>query len=162
MLLVTVLNTMKIKLYHGTCECNLKKLVSSNNAKLYLTLDDEQAIYYAQCCAEEKSSPAKIITVEVETDYLFADLPSFNEPLSYILNYHGMTEDEWHAAIENGDIPYPSIEDWKSSIKYTKTALYKGPISSNMLNISQNACLILDDLHRIQCAIIHKKTNSKP
>ena len=124
---------MKLKFYHGTSAKNAKLLIKNGASKLYLTLDDEQAQYYAEVASDEDGSKPTILIVEVEDNILYADLPSFNEPLSYVLEINNLSEKDWFESIKSGEIIYPSVRDWKTSLKYTKTLLAMGKIESGSI-----------------------------
>ncbi len=143
---------MVIRLYHGTSSANAKSIILNGATKLYLTIDDEQADYYAKIASEEDGSEPVILVVSVTEEQLCADLPSFNEPLSYILNNHNVNEDEWFEKIKNGGIIYPKIKDWKTSLKYTKTVLAIGKISPSQITLDGD--LYEEDLLLIESAII--------
>jgi hypothetical protein len=150
---------MKIKLYHGTSEKNydlIKKQGFLNPG--YLTSDDEQANYYAECVAEEDGSAEVILTVEVDTDSLRADTASYNEPLSYILKHNEISEDDWHEAIENGEIKYPSDDQWHISLECVKCVKNTGNIP--LKDITYDGSLNTDDENIIIKAIKNEFTKS--
>ncbi len=143
---------MKIKLYHGTSENKyslIKKQGFLNPG--YLTSDDEQANYYAECVAEEDGSAEVILTVKVDTDSLKADTASYNEPLSYILKANDLSEDDWHEAIENGEIKYPNNDDWHISLECVKCVKNTGNIL--LENITYDGSLSNDDEDNVYKAI---------
>lgn len=153
---------MLVKLYHGTSEKSLVQLLENGAEKIYLTSDSDQAEYYAECASEEDGSIPKIVVIEVEESLLKADLPSFDEPLSYILGYHDFNaEDDWHEAIEEGEIPYPEFDDWKTSLKYAKTVLALGKILPDQI-LGEEADLTDEDFELIESLISSKKSKCKP
>lgn len=154
---------MKIKLYHGTSEKNydlIKKQGFLNPG--YLTSDDQQASYYAECVAEEDGSGEVILTVEVDTSSLRADTASYNEPLSYILKENWLSEDDWHEAIESGEIKYPSEDEWHISLDCVKCV--KHTIKIPLKDITYDGSLSIEDEKNITQAIeaeLHKKSKLK-
>jgi hypothetical protein len=149
---------MYIKLYHGTSKVKIEEMLKNGTKKIYLTSDSDQAEYYAECAAEDDDSESVIAIVEVNINMLKADLPSFDEPLTFILDFNDLSEDEWHKAIESGDIPYPKINDWKTSLKYAQTALAVGDIKPSQIFIGE-ADLSEEDLLKIESAIKNKEKN---
>ena len=120
---------MKIRLYHGTSDAGLIELLKSDRDRLYLTADSDQAAYYAECAAESDDSGERILVIEVDTANLRADQSSFNEPLTMARAHHGISsEDEWHARIASGTLPYPALDDWKTSLAGVRCVLHVGPI----------------------------------
>ncbi len=149
---------MLIKLFHGTstaCIDNIKKEGLSKST--YLTSDDEQAQYYAECAAEEDGSKPHLLVVLINTDNLEADLPSFNEPLTFALSKNGLTEEEWHAAIEQDEIPYPELSDWRTSLQITESVYHRLPIPAKDI-FFEDADLDVEDYRKINDAI--ENTNS--
>lgn len=150
---------MKIKLYHGTSSEKVQSIQESGFLDCpYLTSSLEQAEYYAECVAEEDDSSMQILIVEVDTEHLRADRPSFNEPLSYILNEHNMSEEEWHEAIENDEIPYPAPDDWKTSLQYAFSVKSSQTIPIHDIVFDQEANTPVDDYY----TIIAKQSKLKP
>ncbi len=152
---------MYIKLYHGTSKVKIDEMLKNGTKKIYLTSDSDQAEYYAECAAEDDESESVIAVVEVDINMLKADLPSFDEPLTFILEFNDLSEDEWHEAIECGDIPYPKINDWQTSLKYAQTALEIGDIKPSQILIGE-ADLSEEDLLNIEFAINKEKKKVKP
>lgn len=143
---------MKIKLYHGTSEKKYKIIKKQGFLNPgYLTSDDEQASYYAECVAEDDGSNEVILTVEVDTDTLKADTASYNEPLSYVLKQNDISEDDWHEKIENGEIEYPSDKDWHVSLEFVKCVRNTEDIP--LENITYDGSLSLEDEQAITKAI---------
>lgn len=143
---------MKIKLYHGTSEKKyqlIKKQGFLNPG--YLTSDDEQAGYYAECVAEDDGSNEVILTVEVDTDTLKSDISSYNEPLSYVLKHNDISEEDWHEQIENGEIKYPSDKDWHISLEYVKCV--KNSTNIHFKNVTYDGALCAEDEQAIAEAI---------
>lgn len=150
---------MLIKLYHGTSENNYNNMLKSGSiAPCYLTSNDEQAQYYAEVCSEDDSSSPVILTVEVDTMVLRADTASFDEPLSYILNTHGLSEEDWHKSINSGEIEYPSKERWDISLEMTQTV--KTTQSIDIKNIHYDGSLDDNDYKKIKEAIHTFSTDS--
>ena len=150
---------MKIKLYHGTSSNKLQSIKESGFLDSpYLTSSLEQADYYAECVAEEDDSDMQILIVEIDTDHLRADRPSYDEPLSYILNEHGMSEEEWHEAIENDEIPYPAPNDWETSLQYVFSVKATQAIALKDIIFEQDSDMIVDDYQ----SVMAKKTKIKP
>jgi len=87
---------------------------------------------------------------------LFADTPSFDEPLTYILNYNNLNESEWHEAINSGEIKYPSIKDWKTSLKYTKNVIAIGNIKPEQI-LGEDASLTEEDIKRVELLFVKVK-----
>jgi len=145
-----------LRMYHGTTSKNLDKLIKTGSEKLYLTMDEDQAQYYAECASEDDESEPKIIVVEICESMLFADTPSFDEPLTYILNYNNSNESEWHEAINSGEIKYPSIKDWKTSLKYTKNVIAIGNIKPEQI-LGEDASLTEEDIKRVELLFVKVK-----
>lgn len=127
---------MKIKLYHGTSTQHFEKIKALGCLnQAYLTSCSEQANYYAEQAAEEDGSLPKILVINIHTSSLLADVPSFDEPLTYILDEHHIDKEEWHEAIEDERIPYPKKNDWKTSLKYVFSVKTKSSV--NLLDIEE-------------------------
>lgn len=117
---------MNLKLYHGTSQINYEKIKATGFLEpCYLTSDDGQANYYAECASEEDGSNQVILVVEVNVNNLKADTNSYNEPLTHILELYDMSEEIWHESIENGYITYPKPEQWQISLDTAKSAQTK-------------------------------------
>lgn len=155
---------MKIKLYHGTSEKNYQLIKEQGFLNPgYLTSNEDQANYYAECVAEEDDSSEVILTVEVETTTLRADTASYNEPLSYILKRNKLKEDEWHESISKGEIIYPSEEEWHISLE--KVQCVKNIEKISLEYITYDGCLSHQDENDIFQAIkiaYLKPTKLKP
>lgn len=148
---------MKIKLYHGTsshCLDEIKQNGMPNGA--YLTSDDEQAQYYAEVVAEENAGEAVILVIEVDTTHLWADRPSFDEPLHFTIDEYADSEDDWHEMIENDEIPYPQQRDWQISLEYVKSVYHPQAIALENINFNENASLNQEDLDLIEQVIQDK------
>ncbi len=152
---------MNIKLYHGTSSKCLEDIIKNGTSKLYLTSSLDQAEYYAECASDEDETEQVVCIVEVQIETLKADLPSFDEPLSYILKHNNVnSENDWHEMIENGDIPYPSQSDWKTSLKFTQSVVAIGKIEPRQI-ISIDQVLSDEDLSNIE-KLIHSTNKIKP
>lgn len=148
---------MNIKLYHGTSSKCLEDIIKNGTSTLYLTLSLAQAEYYAECASEEDETEQVVCIVEVPIDILKADLPSFNEPLSYILKHNDIeSEDDWHDMIENGEIPYPQQSDWKTSLKFTQSVVAIGKIKPEQI-ISIDQVLSGEEISHIEKLINSSK-----
>lgn len=143
---------MKIKLYHGTSEKKYKIIKKQGFLNPgYLTSDDEQASYYAECVAEDDGSNEVILTVEVDTDTLKADTASYNEPLSYVLKQNDTSEYDWHEQIKNGEIKYPSDKDWHVSLEFVKCV--RNTDNIYLKNITYDGSLCSEDEQAMTKAI---------
>jgi hypothetical protein len=145
---------MKIKLYHGTsshCLDDIKEHGMPQGA--YLTSDDNQAQYYAEVVSEEHEGKPVILVIEVDTGQLWADRPSFNEPLHFIIDEHADSEDDWHEMIENDEIPYPQQRDWQISLDYVKSVYHPEAITAENIFFDENVRLNQQDLDLIEKAI---------
>lgn len=158
---------MKIKLYHGTsshCIEEIKQHGMPNGA--YLTSDDEQAQYYAQVVSEEHEGSPVILIIEVDTNELWADRPSFDEPLYFTIDEHADSEDDWHEMIENDEIPYPQQRDWQISLEYVNSVYHPVAIAVDNIFFENNLSLNQSDLDLIEKAIhdpsLAIKTHPKP
>lgn len=150
---------MIIKLYHGTSEENYQKIIDSGVLEpAYLTSNDEQAQYYAEVCSDDDESSPVILTVEVDTAFLMADTASFDEPLSYILSFHGLSEKQWHKAISSGEIEYPGKDRWDISLETTQNVKTTQVI--DVKNIQYDASLNDDDYKNINKAIENFRLDS--
>jgi hypothetical protein len=148
---------MKIKLYHGTsshCLNEIKEKGMPDGA--YLTSDDEQAQYYAEVVSEENNAVPVILVIEVDTDNLWADRPSFDEPLHFTIDEHANSEDDWHEMIENDEIPYPKQRDWQISLEYVKSVYHPQAIALEHINFNEDASLNQEDLDLIEQVIQDK------
>ena len=145
---------MKIKLYHGTSQDNADKILEAGFMNGgYLTSNRQQASYYSECASEEDGSEAKVIVVEVDTDNLKADLPSFDEPLTFILDAHGLNETGWHRAIENGQIHLSDADDWQNSLTYVYSALHPNQILVEQIDFADDTWLSDKDDINIEKAL---------
>ena len=150
--MTTYFINMIIKLYHGTSEENYSKIMASGFLDpIYLTSNDEQAQYYAEVCSDDDESSPVILTVEVDTAFLMADTSSFDEPLSYTLQFHGLSEKDWHEAITSGEIEYPDKDRWDISLETTQTV--KTTQAIDIKNIQYDGSLNDDDYKNINKAI---------
>lgn len=133
---------MKIRLYHGTSRSNVKRILMEGVENLYLTLDREQAEYYAECASEDDGSEPIVCVVEACIDRLVADLASYEEPITFVLKKNGYSsERDWHANILEGHLSVPSIEDWKSSLKLTGCVKLTGHVKpSDFVAIDEYLC----------------------
>lgn len=145
---------MKIKLYHGTSSHCIDEIKEHGMPKgAYLTSDDEQAQYYAQFVSEEDEGEPVILVIEVDTSQLWADRPSFDEPLHFIIDEHADSEDDWHQMIENDEIPYPQQRDWQISLNYVKSVYHPAAITVENIFFDDNMCLNQQDFDLIEKAI---------
>ena len=139
---------MNIKLYHGTSQANYEKIKETGFLEpSYLTSDDSQANYYAECASEEDGSNQIILVIEVNIDNLKADTNSYNEPLTHILELYDMNEEDWHEAILSGYIKYPKPNQWQLSLDTVKSVQTTAKIDFKF--IAYDACLSEKDEHVI-------------
>lgn len=64
-----------------------------------------------------------------------------------------MDEDEWHEAIENDEIPYPDIEDWRTSLSLVKSVRTLNRIYADQIDFSGDAWLSQEDEQNIEKAL---------
>lgn len=137
-----------LRLMHGTSSKALEQMRADGAMKspIFLSDHDETANYYAECASEEDDSDPVVIIIEVNSDLLVRDDPSFAEPLSFIKSLHGIKSDaDWMAAFVSGDLSYPKGEyDFTTSLQVVRSvmclaelpvsAIYKQAIDAESLS----------------------------
>jgi len=109
-----------ITLYHGTDTESAAQILSEGLKEgSYLTSLQELAEYYAECAMEEVDGDDYIILeMAIPTQILKSDTNAFDEPISISYKKICTHESDWHEMIENGKIPYPNDDDWKTSLEF--------------------------------------------
>lgn len=123
-----------ITLYHGTDINSASKIIETGLKEgSYLTSLEELAEYYAECAMEETGADDyTTLKIIVPTNILEADTNAFDEPITISYKKLCSSEYDWHNMIENGKIPYPNKDDWKTSLKFTHSVKITNSIHSNI------------------------------
>lgn len=119
--------------YHGTTKKNAFGLMRDGLSSGYLTQCESQASYYAgEACEAAKESgslneePA-ILVIKVPVSHLQADSRSVDEPLTFVLDKHGLSEDDFFEALENDGFGWPEgPSDWQRSLFLVDSVRFQG------------------------------------
>lgn len=151
---------------HGTSSNQVEAILAEGlKAHTCLTCSEALAQYYAECAAEEDGGVPVWLLAEVDPRTLRVDYAAFQEPLTYYRDEHAGDDDDWHAMIDAGEIPYPSSDkDWQTALAVTWSVKTNEPVKPRHIHLGLGDEVIASRLssHHVKCDDVYLALSSKP